>query len=105
MIKPIKTSTKKSFPKKHSVRIILIGTKLSLQFNIKYDTNKQHKHDLVYFSRCPFIDCTNSYIGEIARRLSERVMDHTGRDKKSHIARDGLNSNQKTFKNFKHGVQ
>ena len=99
-MKPIKTSTKKSLPKKHGVRIILTGTKLSLQFNIKYDTNKQHKHDLVYFSRCPFMDCTNSYIGEIARRLSERVMDHAGRDKKSHIARDVLNSKSQNFQEF-----
>ena len=51
------------------------------------------------------MDCTNSYIGEIAKRLNERVMDHAGRDKKLHINRDGLNSNHKTFKNFKHGVQ
>ena len=51
------------------------------------------------------MDCTNSYVGEIARRPSERVMDHTGRDKTLHINRDGLNSNHKTFKNFKHGVQ
>ena len=71
----------------------------------KQQINKQHKRDLISFSRCPFMDCTNSYIGEIARRLSERVMDYAGRDKKSHIARDGLNSNHKTFKNFKHGVQ
>ena len=92
-------------PKTHGVKIILTVTKLSLQFNIKYDTNKQHKHDLVYFSRCPFMDCTNSYVGEIARRPSERVMDHAGRDKTLHINRDGLNSNHKTFKNFKHGVQ
>ena len=53
LIKSIKASTKKSFPEKLDVRIILTGTKLSLQFDIKDDTNKQHKHDLVYFIRCP----------------------------------------------------
>ena len=62
LIKSIKASTKKSLPEKHDVRIILTGTKLSLQFNIKDDTNKQHKHDLVYFIRCPSTNCTNSYI-------------------------------------------
>ena len=40
-----------------------------------------NKHDLVYFSKFPSTDCTDSYIGETARRLSERVMDHAGRDK------------------------
>ena len=59
---------------KHDVRIVLTGTKLSSQFNIKDDTNKQQKHDLVYFSRCPSTDCTDSYIGETARRLSGHVM-------------------------------
>ena len=103
LIKSIKTSTKKSLPKKYDVRIILTGTKLSSQFNIKDDTNKQHKHDLVYFSRCPSTDCTDSYIGETARSVSERVMDHAGRDTKSHIVRHGLNSNNETvnIENFK----
>ena len=81
---------------KHDVRVVLTCTKLSSQFNIKDDTNKQHKHDLVYFSRFPLTDCTDSYIGETARRLSERVMDHAGRDTKSHIVRHGLNSNHET---------
>ena len=103
LIKSIKTSAKKSLPQKNGVRIILTGTKLSSQFNIKDDTNKQHKHDLVYFSRCPSTDCTDSYIGETARRVSERVMDHAGRDTKSHIVRHGLTSNNETvnIENFK----
>ena len=90
-------------PDKHDVRIILTGTKFISHFNIKNDTNKQHKHDLVYFSRCPSTGCTDSYIGETARRLSERVMDHTGRDTKSHIFRHSLNSNHGTvnIENFK----
>ena len=40
LIKSIKTSTKKSLPEKHDLRIILTGTKLSSQFNIKDDINK-----------------------------------------------------------------
>ena len=90
-------------PDKHDVRTILTGTKLSSHFNIKDDTNKQHKQDLVYFSRCPSTDCTDSYIGETTRRLSERVMDHAGRDTKSHIVRHCSNSNHGTvnIENFK----
>ena len=38
LTKSIKTSTKKSLPEKHDVRIILRGTKFSFQFNIKDDT-------------------------------------------------------------------
>ena len=62
-----------------------------------------NNNDLVYFSRCPSTNCTDSYIGETARRLIERVMDHAGRDAKSHIVRHCLNSNYETvnIENFK----
>ena len=103
LIKSIKTSTKKTLPEKHDVMIIFTGTKLSSQFNIKVDTNKQHKHDLVYFSRCPFTTCTDSYMGETVRRLRERVVDYSVRDAKSHIVRHCLNSDRETvnIENFK----
>ena len=69
LITSIKVSTKKSLPEKHDARIFLTSTKLSSQFNIKDDTNTEHKHDLVCFSRCPSTDCNDSYIPEKARRL------------------------------------
>ena len=62
--------------------MILTDTELSSQFNIKDDTKKQDKHDLVYFSRCPSTTRTDSSIGETVRRLSERVLNHDGRDMK-----------------------
>ena len=40
-------STKKLLSEKHDGRILLTGTKINSQFNIKDDTNKQHKHNLV----------------------------------------------------------
>ena len=79
--------TKKSLPENHVLRIVSTGTKLSSQFNIKDDMDKQHKHDLVYFSRCLSTSFTDSYIGETTRHLSEHVVDHAGREKKSHIVR------------------
>ena len=101
LIKSIKASTKKSLSENHDVRIVLTGTKLSSQFNIKDDTDKQHKHDLVYFSRCPSTSGTDRYVGETAWRLSERVVDHAGRDTKSHIVRHCLHSNRETV-NIEH---
>ena len=45
----------------HGLNLIkAIKTKLSSQFNIKDDTNKQHKHDLDFFSRYPFTTYTDS---------------------------------------------
>ena len=71
LTKSTKASPRKSLLEKHDFRIILTGTKLGLQFNIKDDTNKKHKHDL--FSRCPSTEC---YIGETPRHLIERIMDY-----------------------------
>ena len=73
--------------------IILRGTKLRSQFNIKNDTNKQYKHDLVYFSRCPSTTYTDSYIGQTAKRLNERLVDHSGRGTKAHVVRHCFNTN------------
>ena len=81
----IQASTEKSLPENHDVRIVLTDIKLSSQFSIKDDTNKQHKHDLVYFSRCLPTNCTNSYTGETARGQCERVVDHASRDTKPYI--------------------
>ena len=90
-------------PEKHDARIILTGTKLSPQLNFKDDTNKQHKYDLGYFSRCPSTDCSDSYIGDTAKIRSGHVMDYAGIDTKLHIVRNCLNSNQETviIENFK----
>ena len=43
----------------------------------------QHKHDVIYFSKCPEQNCTD-HIVESARRICEQIVDHGGRDKKSH---------------------
>ena len=83
-------------PEKHDARIILTGTKLSPQLNFKDDTNKQHKHDLGYLSRCPSTDCSDSYVGETAKSISGHVIDHAGIDTKLHVVRHCLNSNQET---------
>ena len=89
LIKSLKAPTWKSLAENDDVRIILTGN------NIKDATNKSNKHDLVYFSRCPSTTCTDSYTGETAPHLSERVTDQAGRDTKLHIVRHCLNSNHK----------
>ena len=83
LIKSIKTSSKKALPKKQDARIISTDTKLSFHFNIiRDDTNKQRKHDLVYFSRCPSTIFVDSHIGETSKRQSKHVLDHASRDTK-----------------------
>ena len=48
--------------------------------HVKVDMNKAHKHNLVCFSMCPSTISAGSYIGETVFRLSEQVVDNTGRD-------------------------
>ena len=39
---------------------------------------------MIYFGKCPEQNCTDNHIVESARRISEQIIDHVGRDKKSH---------------------
>ena len=48
----------------------------------KDNTEFLHKQDLVYHTDCPVENCNDDYVGETARRISERVINHGGRDKK-----------------------
>ena len=66
--------------------VVYTKTKLSSQLNnIKDPTQFEEQHDLIYHSVCYNDNCSDDYIGEIARRLKERVKDHNGHDKSSHL--------------------
>ena len=34
---------------------------------------------------CPENNCSDNYVGESAHRISERIIDHNGRDQNSHL--------------------
>ena len=77
----MKKRLKKTLPANIEAGIIYAGTKLSSQLNnIKDPTPFEEQHDLIYHSVCNDDNCNDDYIGEIARRLMERVKDHNGRD-------------------------
>ena len=48
-------------------------------------TKFKHKNDIVYLGTCPEDDCSENYISESGRRISERIIDRNGRDQTSHI--------------------
>ena len=70
---------------------------------IKDKTKDQHKHDLIYYSKCPEPTCNEDYLSETGRRNIKRSADYCGKDKQSHLLRHALNSNHKTvdLKDFK----
>ena len=75
--------------------------KLGSNFQIKDKEKFDHKHDLVYHVKCP--ECQEDYIGDIGRRLHERIYYHSGKDSKSHMWKHSLENNHKhvSFEDFR----
>ena len=55
-------------------------------------TKQNQNNDLTYLGKCPEKTCSENYLGETARRIKERVLEHAGKDKKSHMLRHILQS-------------
>ena len=70
---------------KHKATLVYTGTKLGSNFNIKDITKKEHKDNLVYSVKCPMDTFNETYNGETGRRLVERIDEHRGKDKNSHV--------------------
>ena len=79
-------------PQNHTTQHVYISRKLDSAFNIKDQTKLVHKHDLTYLVKCPENTCSETYLGETARRLNERIMEHAGKDNKLHILKDTVQS-------------
>ena len=103
IIKTMNNNLKHVSPNNVKTRVTYTGQKLSTKLQIKDKTKDQHKHELVYYSKCPEPTCNEDYLGETGRRIIERSADHCGIDKKSHLLRHALNNNRKTvdLKDFK----
>ena len=54
---------------------------------MKDSTKLEHQHDLTYLTQCPARNCNEIYLGETARRLRERALEHPGKDRKSNMAK------------------
>ena len=77
-LKSLLTSTVKA-------NIDFAGKNLSTCFQIKDQTKFEYKHDIIYLATCPQDNCSENYVGEGRRRISQIIIDHNGRDQKSHI--------------------
>ena len=81
LIKSEKSYLTCMLPENVTTRATYLETRLSSKFKkIKDKTVKGHQHDIVYYIKCPKSQCSENYTGETAQRLSERVLDHNGRD-------------------------
>ena len=81
----MKKAFKSKLPNDIVTKTAYSAMRLKDKFNIKTKTVKEHQQNITYYVECPEENCNENYVGETGRRLSERVIDHNGRDKNSHI--------------------
>ena len=90
LTKLLKRNLDKHLPNNVKTQVTFTGQKFSTQFNVEDRTKFEHKHDVIFFGKCPEKNCTNNYLGESARRISERIIDQGGRDQKSYLFRHAV---------------
>ena len=71
IVKSMKKGLKTLLPDDIKTDVAFQGKQLSSCFNIKDKTKFPHKHDLVYHANCAEESCTDDYVGETARCISE----------------------------------
>ena len=86
----MKLRLQKLLPNNIKTKVAYPGKKLASNFNIKDKTKFEHQHDIIYLGDCPNKDCNDNYIGEVIRRIEERVIDQNGRDKSSHLYKHAI---------------
>ena len=89
----MKKDLSKALPSKMKTMVTYQWTKISTKFNIKDQTKIQLQNNMVYYGKCPNINCKNDCVGETGRRSIERIIDHNKRDKKSHLLKHARDEN------------
>ena len=84
ILKSFKKGMRKILLNNVKPRIAFTGRKVGTSFQIKDKTEMKHNYDIVYHNECPEEQCNENYIGE-TRRISERIIDHAGRDSNSYV--------------------
>ena len=95
LIKSMKRNLKKILPNNVKPQITYTGRKLGSLFQTTDQTIFEHKHDVICHGKWPAENCVDYYIGEIARRVNERIVDHTGRDTNSHLQKHSIETGHK----------
>ena len=85
IIKSMKKRLKTLLSDNFKTDIAFQGKQLRSCFSIKDKTKFMHKNNLVYHTKCAEESCNDDYVGEMASRIFERVLDYSERDQNSHI--------------------
>ena len=95
IVRNLNKTLKNILPSNVKTRITYTGRKLNSRFQIKDEINEKHQHDLIYYTKFPEEFCTEDYLGETGRRIIERVADHAGKGKQSHLLKHALTQNHR----------
>ena len=87
IIKSVNNYVKKLLPQNHAIQHVY-----NWSLDIKGQTKLEHKHDLTYVIKCLENRCSERYLGEAARRLYERTMEHAGKDDKPRMLKHTFQS-------------
>ena len=85
IIKSVNNYVKRLLPQNHTAQNVYKNRKLGSAFDIKDQTKLEHKHDLTYLVKCLENTYSETYLGKTGRRLKERILEHAGKDNKSHV--------------------
>ena len=92
----MKKALKSKLPENIVTKSAYSAMRLKDKLNIKTKTVKKQQYDITYYVECPEENCNENYVGKTGRRLSERVIDHNGRDKNSQISKSFVGREQRS---------
>ena len=73
--------------------ITFTSQNLSSRFQSSDKANEKHRHNLIYYSKCPEPSCTKDYRCDTSRRITEQTNYHAGKEKKLHLLKHSLRLN------------
>ena len=95
IIKLMNKRVNKLLPNNIKIEVTFKSTKLRSCFNVKDKTDFEHNHDLIYHTKYPESTCINDYVGESARRVTEGIKDHSGRNHISDVLKHSIEKSHK----------
>ena len=80
IINSMKQRFRNLLPKRIAPTVVSIYCKFKSQFPVRHKIKVNCKHDVIYLDNCRESDGSDNYVGETTRRISEQILNHTGKD-------------------------
>ena len=92
IIKSINKAVKKILPQNHLIQNVYKGRKLGSYFKYKRFHKSRTSTWPYQLPKCPEVNCNETYLGETARRLQKRILDDSGKDRKSNMVKHNMDT-------------